>query len=74
MGLAGDIWKGFYVVDQPGPEATLTGYVAAHGALNVLFAEAGVGGGLDANPNIFLNDSAPGDGRVPLAELGPARA
>ena len=72
-GLPGDILKGFFVVDQPGAEATLTGHLAAFGAFNVVFAEAGVGGGLDANLNIFLNDndSAPGDGRVHLAELGP---
>ncbi len=72
-GAPGDIFKGFFVVDQPGAEATVTGHLAAYGAFNVVFAEAGVGGGLDANLNVFLNDndSTPGDGRVHLADLMP---
>ncbi|HZJ17159.1 MAG TPA: hypothetical protein VFD27_19050 [Chthoniobacteraceae bacterium] len=69
-----DVFNGFFVVDPHGPLATLTGHIAAYGAFNVAFAEAGVGGGLDANLNIFLNDndSTPGDGKVHLADLNPA--
>ena len=70
-GLASDILNGFYVVDQPGPEATLKAQISAALALNVLFAEAGVAGGVFGNLDIFLNDldHNPNDGRVHLTEL-----
>ena len=70
-GMAKDIFNGFYVVDQPGPEATLTATLQAFAAVNVVLAEMGVGGGITANLNAALNDTdtAPGDGRIHLAQL-----
>ncbi len=69
-GDASKIFNGFYVVDRPGPEGTLTANLAAFAAANVVFAEAGVGGGITGNLNGFLNDrdSAPGDGRIHIGD------
>ncbi len=70
-GNPGDIFKGFYVVDQPGPEATLTAHLEAFAAANVVVAEVGVGGGIVGNLEASLNDtdSVPGDGRIHIGEL-----
>ncbi|MGZ5511943.1 MAG: hypothetical protein ACXWG7_00995, partial [Chthoniobacterales bacterium] len=70
-----DIFNGFYVVDPEGPMGTLTARLQAFAAFNVVFAEAGVGGGLVGNLNGSLNDAdaTPGDGRIHLAQLNSAQ-
>ncbi len=66
-----DIFNGFYVVDQPGPEARLTAQLKAFAAVNVIIAELGVGGGIEANLNAFLQDTdaTPGDGRIHIGQM-----
>ncbi len=70
-GDAEDIFNGFFVVDQPGAEGTLQAKLEAFAAFNVIFAEAGVGGGIVGNLNAYLNDTDfhPGDGRIHIGEL-----
>lgn len=70
-GDAEDIFNGFYVVDQEGAEGELTASLEAFAAANLVFAEFGVGGGINGNLSAELNDtdSTPGDGRIHLAEL-----
>ena len=66
-----DIINGFFVVDNPGPEATLTARLFAAAGANVPGFEIGFGGGIEGTLNAFFNDTdlQPGDGRIHLAEL-----
>ena len=69
-GDGADIFNGFFVVDHPGPEATLTANLSAFAAVNIVVAEMGVGGGITGNLNVFLNDTDGAiDGRIHLAQL-----
>ena len=52
-----DIFNGFYVVDHPGPEVTLTALLMASAEANVGFAQLGVGGGITGTLNAFFNDT-----------------
>ena len=63
------IFNGLYVVDQPGPEAMLDSSIDAFLALNVIFAEAGAGGGLQGHAEAQLNDPTPNDGKVRANEI-----
>ncbi len=67
-----DIFNGFYIVDQDGPEAMLHAVLEAFAAANVIVAELGVGGGIMGNLNAFLIDADfnPMDGRIHIGELG----
>ncbi|MCC6233547.1 MAG: hypothetical protein IT580_12930, partial [Verrucomicrobiales bacterium] len=68
-----DIFDGFYIkdVDDDGvdvPELTLKGSLWAAGSIDIVIAEAGVRGGLEAQLDFNLNDPDD-DGRVRVSEL-----
>ncbi|MBL9139058.1 MAG: M10 family metallopeptidase C-terminal domain-containing protein [Verrucomicrobiales bacterium] len=68
-----DIFDGFYIkdVDDDGvdvPELTLTGSLWAAGSIDIVIAEAGVRGGLEAQIDFNLNDPDD-DGRVRVSEI-----
>lgn len=72
------IANGFYIstkpnADEPGgydPIASLDASLAAYAALSVFIFEAGVGGGILGELDIFLNDGANKDGKAHVDELG----
>jgi Ca2+-binding RTX toxin-like protein len=70
-GNEADIFDGFYVVDQTGPEAVFSASLRAAAAANIIIAELGVGGGITGSllADLADNDLMPNDGRVHLGEL-----
>ncbi|MBE0546793.1 MAG: hypothetical protein IH627_03850, partial [Rubrivivax sp.] len=65
----GQIFDGFYVVDQDGPEATFDASLEAFLAVNVVLAEAGAGGGVIGHAEINFEDPTPGDGKLRVGEI-----
>lgn len=68
-----DIFDGFYIKDvnddgEDVPELTLTGSLWAAGSIDIVIAEAGVRGGLEAVVDFNLNDPDD-DGRVRVSEI-----
>ena len=70
------VFDGFYVSDRQNadgtgpdvPEAGLIGSIDAYGAIDIVVASAGVGGGLSATVDANLNDPD-NDGKVYFDEL-----
>ncbi|MEX2645398.1 MAG: choice-of-anchor D domain-containing protein [Gaiellaceae bacterium] len=67
-GNPGALLDGFYLIDYPEPEATLTATIAVGAALSIVVAKVGVEGGIQATINFDLAD-LDGDGRVRFKEL-----
>jgi Ca2+-binding RTX toxin-like protein len=65
----GKIFDGFYVIDQAGPEAIFDADIKASLAVNMIFVEPGVGGGITGHAKINLEDPTPGDNKVRANEV-----
>jgi Ca2+-binding RTX toxin-like protein len=67
-GNPGALLEGFYLIDYPEPEATLTATIAVGAALSVVIFKVGVEGGITATINFDIAD-LDGDGRVRFKEI-----
>lgn len=71
------IANGFYIATRPNPDelggydpvASLDASLTAYGALSVFIFEAGVGGGVLGELDVFLNDGEDKDGKVHVDEF-----
>lgn len=66
----GDLFNGFYVIDDPAKtyaEADLG--IGAYASLNIIVASAGVGGGINGDVKLTVNDPTPVDGKLRIPDI-----
>ncbi len=65
---SGDVFEGFYIVDQTGNEAELEASITAYGGVDLVLVQFGVGGGVVGRIGLDLHDPN-NDGRIRPREI-----